>query len=122
MENVGAETKKEVWDSIMKCMNWQGYKTDDELMAVKSPQKCSYFLFVFTKPRQDIHAIRTAHAGRNLKLNECIKTLTDNRRHLCAFHTKKLFSFGKTSSQLSESFNAQTKGGRSVIIYSFMNS
>ncbi len=43
MENVVAETKKEVWDSIMKCMNWQGYKTDEELMAVKSPQTCSCF-------------------------------------------------------------------------------
>jgi hypothetical protein len=43
MENVDAETKKEVWDSIMKCMNWQGYKSDDELMAVKSPQICSWF-------------------------------------------------------------------------------
>jgi hypothetical protein len=41
MENVDASTKKEVWDSIMKCMNWQGYKTDEELMAVKSPQMCS---------------------------------------------------------------------------------
>ena len=25
----------------MKCMNWQGYKTDEELLAVKPPQICS---------------------------------------------------------------------------------
>jgi hypothetical protein len=36
MEGVDAETRKAVWDSIMKCMNWQGYKTDEELMAVKT--------------------------------------------------------------------------------------
>ncbi len=49
----------------------------------------------------------------NSKLDSVIDTLLANRKQLCAFHTTKLFSFGKTSSQLSECQNSQIKGGNS---------
>lgn len=62
---------------------------------------------------QDITSILTAYKGINPKLNVALETLKQHRTVLCAFHTKKLFGFGKTSSQLSECVHSQMKGGNS---------
>ena len=62
---------------------------------------------------QDIEEIDKAHSGKNAKLDEFIKTLMMHRKLVCAFHTKKIFGFGKSSSQLSECWNSQIKGGNS---------
>lgn len=62
---------------------------------------------------QDITNIHRVYAGCNAKLDLVLNTLKDYRANLCAFHTTKMFSFGKTSSQLSECQNSQIKGGNS---------
>ena len=44
LENVDATQRKAVWDSVMKCLKWQGFKTDAELVAVGfSFSKILYF-------------------------------------------------------------------------------
>ncbi len=62
---------------------------------------------------QDINHTCTLYASFNAKLAEVLNNLKEHRARLCAFHTTKLFSFGKTSSQLSECQNSQIKGGNS---------
>jgi hypothetical protein len=34
LENVDATERKNIWDSVMKCLKWQGFKNDEELVAV----------------------------------------------------------------------------------------
>jgi hypothetical protein len=34
MENLDTDERKLVWNAVMKCMNWQGYKNDEGLVQV----------------------------------------------------------------------------------------
>lgn len=44
MEYVDAGSRRAIWDAVMKCLKWQGYKTDDELVQVKTTtNSCLYF-------------------------------------------------------------------------------
>jgi hypothetical protein len=51
------------------------------------------------------------YKGKNKKLDDYFKTLMQHRFRVCAFHTKQIFNFGKSSSQLSECWHSQIKGG-----------
>ncbi len=62
---------------------------------------------------QDINNVLADFKGISSKLDLALDFLKDHRFQLCAFHTTKHFSFGKTSSQLSECQNSQIKGGNS---------
>jgi hypothetical protein len=44
MDNVGGTQRKSIWDSIMKTLKWQGYKSDEELVAVRD----QYVSILFT--------------------------------------------------------------------------
>ena len=112
MDNVGGIERKSIWDSIMKTLKWQGYKSDAALMVVSVNYLFHYFIHIFTM-FQDINLISAKFKGSNSKLDLVIDTLIENRKNLCAFHTTQLFSFGKSSSQLSECQNSQIKGGNS---------
>jgi hypothetical protein len=92
MDNLDADERKQIWESVMKCLRWQGYFDDAALV-------------------QDIDATHRLYKGKNAKLDIVLDTLKNHRFQLCAFHTKKLFGFGKSSSQLSECWNSQIKGG-----------
>jgi hypothetical protein len=35
MENIDAARRKSIWESVMKTLRWNGYKSDAELMQVK---------------------------------------------------------------------------------------
>jgi hypothetical protein len=44
MEHVDAAARKSIWNAVMKCLKWQGFKTDDELVQVKpTKNSCLYF-------------------------------------------------------------------------------
>ncbi len=94
MESLDATERKAIWEAVMKALKWQGYKDDADLV-------------------KDIAEILKKYCKKNAKLDTALDTLKRFRQVLCAFHTKKFFGFGKTSSQLSECVHAQIKGGNS---------
>jgi hypothetical protein len=47
MDNVGSTQRKSIWESFMKILKWQGYKSDDELVAVSDQN----FILLFTHLR-----------------------------------------------------------------------
>jgi hypothetical protein len=98
MDNLDTDMRKRIWESVMKCLRWQGYQNDAHLV-------------------HDIDETHRLYKGRNAKLDIVLDTLKKYRVQLCAYHTKQIFGFGKTSSQLSECWNSQIKGGNSYSRY-----